>query len=119
VQVFLSSPQALTLAALRIIVDHPNTLVQLLKADGAVSVLLGPLAHALADNVAVLTGRAPATFTDRVNSCMWCVHVDLPAWCTTRCILPVKSYLFWHRGAAVAVNSLVHALMFTAVLQAA
>jgi hypothetical protein len=38
--------------------------------------LLAPLARTLADNVAVLTGRAPAAFTARTNSCMWCARVN-------------------------------------------
>ena len=35
--------------------------------------LLNQLRSISSENLAVLTGRRPGNFTDRTNSCMWCV----------------------------------------------
>lgn len=78
-QEFRHCPQAVVLVALRMACDgsaNPAALEQL-KRCAAPSKLLHHLASLLAENLAVLTGRQPASFTERTNDCMWYAHTSL------------------------------------------
>jgi hypothetical protein len=70
-QDFLYSPQAVGLAAVRTLLQAVLHCPAAAEA-AATKALLAQLQATLAANVAVLTGRAPPTFTERANSCMWC-----------------------------------------------